>query len=344
MRAAVLHAPRDLRIVESKASSLGVGQVKVHIGAGGICGSDLHYYLHGGFGPVRLQEPMILGHEIAGVVAELGPEVTSVSVGDKVAVNPSQPGERCRFCRMGMQNQCLDILFYGSAMRMPHVQGGFRDELVCNAAQVVLVPEHVSINAAAFAEPLAVCLHAISRAGPLVGRRVLVTGAGPIGALMVAAVRRAGAAEIIATDVLDAPLRIVRQVGADRTINVASEPEALRAYEGEKGQIDVMFEASGAPSALRSGLAVVRPRGVIVQIGQGGEASLALSALVGREIELRGTFRFHEEFATAVHFITSGLIDVEPLLTCVMPLEEATEAFELAADKSRSMKVQLAFG
>jgi L-idonate 5-dehydrogenase len=192
---------------------------------------------------------------------------------------------------MGMQNQCLDMHFYGSAMRMPHVQGGFRDELVCNATQLAPVPEHVSINAAAFAEPLAVCLHAVSRAGALVGRRVLVTGAGPIGALTVATARLAGAAQIIATDVIDAPLDIARRVGADRTINVATEPEALRAYEAEKGHFDVVFEASGAASALQSGLAVVRPRGVIVQIGQGGETRLPLSALVGREIELRGTFR-----------------------------------------------------
>ena len=344
MKAVVIHAARDLRIEDVPEPALGPGEVKVRIGAGGICGSDLHYYNHGGFGTVRLREPMILGHEVAGTVVEVGPGVNGLRAGQKVAVNPSRPCGTCKFCQEGLQNHCSDMRFYGSAMRFPHVQGGFRDRLVCDAAQAVPVPDHVSVSEAAFAEPLAVCLHAVRQAGPLLGKRVLVTGAGPIGVLIVTAARLAGAAEIVVTDIVAAPLGIAAKVGADRTINVAEDPEALAPYEADKGAFDVMFEAAGAAATLVSGLRVVRPRGVIVQVGQGAEATLPMSLIVTKELDVRGTFRFHAEFALAVDTIAARRIDVRPLLTEIVPLAEARRAFDRANDKSTSMKVQLAFG
>src|SRR4051812_566848 len=344
MRAAVLHARKDLRIEDVAVPALGPRDVEVRIEAGGICGSDLHYYFDGGFGTVRLREPMILGHEIAGTVARVGSEVTSVKANQRVAVNPSRPCGRCRYCQEGKQNHCLDMRFYGSAMRFPHVQGGFREELVCDEAQAVPVPAGVSAAQAAFAEPFAVCLHAVNRAGPLLGKRVLVTGSGPIGALTVIAARRAGALEIVTTDITDATLKIARQVGADRTVNV-SDKDALARYEADKGTFDVMFEASGNAKALASGLAVVRPQGIVVQIGiAGGEMSLPMNVAVDKELDRRGTFRFHEEFALAGALIGGGLVDVMPLLTATVPLCEANDAFALAADRSKAMKVQLSFG
>src|SRR3954467_5965494 len=167
MRAAVLHAAKDLRIEEVVAPPLGSRDVEVRIEAGGICGSDLHYYFDGGFGTVRLKEPMILGHEVAGTIPRLGDDVAGIRVGQRVAVNPSLPCGHCGYCQEGKQQHCLNMLFYGSAMRFPHVQGGFREMLVCDAAQVVPVPPAMSAAQAAFAEPLAVCLHAVNRAGPL---------------------------------------------------------------------------------------------------------------------------------------------------------------------------------
>ncbi|MEN3383018.1 MAG: L-idonate 5-dehydrogenase [Hyphomicrobiales bacterium] len=344
MRAAVLHAAKDLRIEDVAVPPLGPGDVEVRIEAGGICGSDLHYYFDGGFGTVRLKEPMVLGHEIAGTIARVGADVANVKVGQRVAVNPSRPCGHCGYCQEGKQQHCLNMLFYGSAMRFPHVQGGFREALVCDAAQAVPVPAAMSAAQAAFAEPFAVCLHAVNRAGPLLGKRVLVTGAGPIGALAMIAARRAGALEIVATDVADAPLAAARKVGADVAVNV-SEKDALARYGADKGYFDVMFEASGNAQALAGGLAVVRPQGIVVQIGiAGGEMTLPMNMAVAKEIELRGTFRFHEEFALAVALIGGGLVDVMPLLTETIPLAKAREAFELAADRKRAMKVQLAFG
>ena len=343
MKAAVIHAPYDLRIEEADIPAMGPHDVTVRIRAGGICGSDLHYYQDGGFGVVRIREPMILGHEIAGEVSAIGASVTRVRAGDNVAVNPSQPCGRCKFCLAGQPNHCLDMRFYGSAMRMPHMQGGFREVLVCSEVQAVPVRAGVSLQTAAFAEPLSVCLHAARRAGPLLGQRVLVTGTGPIGALAILVARQAGAIEVIATDITNAPLAIARKIGADAAFNTRSDLEALASFKTDKGYFDVVLEASGSAIALAGAMEVTRPGGVIVQVGiSGNEMTLPINMLVAKEISLRGTFRFHEEFEWAVNFLGSGAIDVAPLLTEVVPLAEAVRAFELAGDKTRAMKVQLA--
>jgi L-idonate 5-dehydrogenase len=343
MRAIVAHAAKDLRIEDAPAPKLGPHDIRVRLGFGGICGSDLHYYNHGGFGVVQLREPMILGHEVSGVVEELGAEARLVKVGDRIAINPSLPCNRCRYCREGLQNQCLDMRFYGSAMRFPHVQGAFREVLICRESQAHVIADGMSLQEAAMAEPLAVALHAARRAGPLMGKRVLVSGAGPIGTLAAMAARRAGAAEIVVTDIADGVLAFASRLGADRVINVAQEPEAMAPCKEDKGYFDAMFEASGAEAALRLGIDVVRPRGVIVQLGLGGDMTIPINFITAKEIELKGTFRFHEEFALALEFMGKGLIDVKPLITETKPIDKARDAFELAGDRSRSMKVQIAF-
>ena len=193
------------------------------------------------------------------------------------------------------------------------------------------------------AEPLAVCLHAARRAGPLLGKRVLVTGSGPIGALCAIAVRRAGAAEVVATDVSDAPGTILKQVGVDRFINVAREADAMATYAQDKGTFDVLIEASGTDKALVAAFDALKPQGIIVQVGLGGTATLPINTLVAKEFELRGTFRFHEEFGLGVELLSKGLVDVRPLISATVPFTQAREAFDLASDRSKSMKVQLSF-
>ena len=344
MRAAVLHAAKDLRIETREAGEPGPGQVRVRIANGGICGSDLHYYFEGGIGDtIRVREPIILGHEVAGMVDSIGAGVTAVAPGAKVALNPSRPCSACRYCLAGRPNHCLNMRFYGSAMPMPHIQGAFADFVVAEEAQCVPVPDSLPLASAAVAEPLSVCLHAVRRAGPMLGRRVLVTGQGPIGVLAVAAARAAGAAEIVATDVVDEALETSGRMGADCTINVAREADALAGYGADKGYFDVLLEASGNQAAIRGALDVVRPGGVLVLIGLGGEIALPMNTVVAKELELRGTFRFHEEFHWAVDSIASGRIDVSPVISDIIPLAEADRAFALAADRKQSMKVQLAF-
>jgi len=341
MKAAVIHAPHDLRIDDVPAAEMGPNDVTVRVRAGGICGSDLHYFHQGGFGAVRIREAMILGHEIAGIVETTGASVTHVKPGDVVAVNPSLPCGHCQYCLAGQSHHCLDMRFYGSAMRFPHVQGGFREVLVCDASQAV--PTAMAPDRAAFAEPLSVCLHAARQAGPLLGTRVLVTGAGPIGALCAMVARHAGAREIVATDLLDAPLAIMRKIAADHTVNTRDNPTGLDSFHANKGHFDVVFECSGAGPALSAAFLAARPGATIVQVGIGGDVTLPMNILVAKEFNLRGTFRFHEEFAWAVRFLETGALDVSPLLTEIIPLADATRAFELASDRAKAMKVQLAF-
>ncbi|WP_027349845.1 L-idonate 5-dehydrogenase [Halotalea alkalilenta] len=343
MKAVTIHAPRDLRVDDIEAGSPGPGQVEVRIRNGGICGSDLHYYQHGGFGAVRIKQPMILGHEIVGEVLACGEHVDDLTPGTPVAINPGFVPTPCKYSREGLTNHALDMRFYGSAMRMPHVHGGFRQRLVCERAQIVPLPEGLGFEKAAFAEPLAVCLHAARQAGDLLGKRVLVSGAGPIGALTTMVAKLAGARELVVTDLLDAPLATVAELGATRTINVMDAASKLDEYKRDKGHFDVVFECSGSAPGLATALEVARPRATIVQIGMGNDVQVPLSMLVVKEISLRGTFRFIEEFEAAVATLGRDDFDVAPLLTQVLPVERAVEAFELAGDKRRSMKVQLSF-
>jgi len=344
MKAVVIHGARDLRVDPFEdALPPGPGEAQVAVANGGICGSDLHYYLHGGFGAIRVQQPMALGHEVSGVVTALGAGVEGLRVGDKVAVNPSRPCGACAYCLRGQPNQCLDMRFNGSAMRMPHEQGLFRETLTVPVQLLERFDPGADLAHAAMTEPLAVCLHAVRQAGSLVGQTVFVAGCGPIGCLTVAAARLAGATRIVAADITDTPLAIARAMGADETINLATDSDAMEALKRDKGQVDVGFECSGAAPALRGLLDITRAGGRIVLVGMGGDAPLPLQLTVAKELTLKGTFRFHEEFATAARVISDGRIDLSPLLTGVYEMEEAVAAFDLAADKSRAMKVQIRF-
>ena len=235
MKALVIHGAKDLRLETRDAEAPGPGQVAVALKAGGICGSDLHYYNHGGFGPIKLREPMVLGHEVAGEIVELGPDVEGLRLGQLVAISPSRPCYDCCYCRGGQLNHCLNMRFYGSAMPFPHIQGAFQEYLVAEADQCV-VADGLTAGEAAMAEPLAVALHALKQAGNLIGARVLVTGSGPIGALTILAARRAGAAEIIATDLSDYTLAKAKAAGADQTHNILTQPQALAPYGRDKAR------------------------------------------------------------------------------------------------------------
>ena len=342
MKAIVIHGAMDLRIEEMAEAAPGPGQVLIQMAAGGICGSDLHYFHHGGFGAVRLKQPMVLGHEVSGCVAGLGDGVTGLEIGQLVAISPSRPCGGCKFCLLGMQNHCINMQFYGSAMPFPHIQGAFRERLVAHAWQCIPA-DGLSAGEAAMAEPLAVCLHATQRAGPMLGRRVLVTGCGPIGVLAILAARRAGACEIVATDLSDFTLSIARGAGADRVINSRDQPEAIADYTAQKGYFDVLYECSGAQAALVAAIPAMQPGGLIIQLGLGGDMTLPMQAITAKELELRGSFRFHAEFPLAVALMQKGLIDVKPLITQTLPLAQAVAAFGIAADRSRAMKAQIAF-
>ncbi|MFK8082266.1 MAG: L-idonate 5-dehydrogenase [Granulosicoccus sp.] len=343
MKAIVIHGAKDLRIEDRDVQAPGDGEVQVAIATGGVCGSDLHYYNHGGIGDhIRVREPLVLGHEVSGHVTAIGPGVTGLAEGDLVAVSPSRPCGHCRFCFEGSHNHCLDMRFYGSAMPMPHIQGAFRQTLNANAVQCIKA-DGLTAGEAAMAEPLAVVLHATRNAGEMLGKRVLITGCGPIGVLCILAARRAGAVDIVATDLSDNALEFARQAGADTVINTMTQGDALQPYAADKGHFDVMFECSGAVIALSGGIAAMRPGGIIMQLGLSGDMSLPMMALTAKELQLRGSFRFHTEFEMAVKLMQKGLLDVRSLVTHTLPLDKAEEAFLIANDRSQAMKAQIEF-
>jgi L-idonate 5-dehydrogenase len=343
MKSVICHSAQDLRIESIELPPLGDHQLRVKVAFGGICGSDLHYYQHGGFGTVRIKQPITLGHEVSGIVDGWGSRVSGFGRGQRIAISPSRPCGHCRFCQAGQHNHCLNMRFYGSAMPFPHIQGAFSEAIIIERYQAHPIPAHLSLSEAALAEPLSVGLHAISRAGSVLGQQVLVTGCGPIGLLLIGALRRAGAGRIVACDIASLPLACAREMGADETIDLSTGADRLEVYKAEKGQFDSVFEASGSQAALRTALDLIRPRGILVTVGMGGDVSLPMTQLVAKEVDMRGTFRFHAEFATAVRFLSEGLINGKPVITRILPMAQAIEAFQLAADKSQSLKVQIQF-
>jgi L-idonate 5-dehydrogenase len=347
MLAAVCHGAKDLRIEDVTDRALAPDEVRVAVAYGGICGSDMHYYHRGAVGDFALREPMALGHEISGRVVEWGSAVTGLVRGQKAALNPSRACLGCERCKAGRSNLCADMKFLGSAGRFPHVQGGFAQHLVLRADQVIPVAEETDLLALSVAEPLSVALHAVNRAGSLLGKRVIVTGSGPIGLLTARAAIQAGAAYVVSTDIEDAALSVARdRFGVDATINVRTQPDALAAYGNGADGFDVALEASGSADALRSLFGVVKRGGRIVQLGMlpPGMAELPVNQLQTREIDLVGAFRAHDEFELAVSLITAGKFPVAPILSGTYPLEEARSAFELAGDRSRVVKLHLAIG
>lgn len=344
MKAVVVHGRGDLRVEEVEDAVCGAGEVLVQMEWGGICGSDVAYWRRGASGTAVLTDPLVLGHEVAGRVAGIGPDAAGrlagrgIDVGTPVTLHPATPvGEHEVPAALAERtNLWPEVRYFGSAAFRPHEQGGFSRFRAVRPEQLRVVPEGVSTKEAALAEPFGVALHALSRAGDVAGRSVLVNGCGPIGALAVAAARAAGARHVVAADLSDAALGIARRMGADGTVN-PGRGEAL------PQDVEVAIEASGAPRALGGVIAAVRRGGVLVQVGNlpAGEVPAALGNLVTREIDYRGSYRFADEISRALELMADG-VDVGPLMTHEVAIEDAVRGFELAADRSSgSSKVML---
>jgi len=333
-----IHAKQDLRVESVDVPAPAAGEVLVRLGAGGICGSDLHYYFEGKNGSFVVREPLIPGHEASGVVAAIGAGVTRVRQGDKVALSPSHPCGRCEYCRQGREQLCLRMKFLGSASLFPHVQGMFQEYFLMGERQCFSVASDVTLGELAFAEPLAVALHAVQRGGELLGKSVLVTGAGTIGCLTVMAAHLAGAKRITVSDVLDRPLAQAKLSGADATLRADRDGAALATP-----QFDVAYEVSGNFNALKMCVAATKRGGIVVQVGTLPHEPLpfVVNELMAKEMDLRGAFRWGVEFDWAVEYLSSRRVDVRPLLSGQYPLQDAVAAFHAAADKSQSTKVQV---
>ena len=342
--ACLIHGALDLRLEDETPPALGPHDVLLGLGAGGICGSDLHYYQHGRVGAFEVREPLVPGHEASGIVQALGSAVTRVKLGDRVAINPSHPCGRCDYCQAGRGNLCRTMFFLGSASVFPHAQGMFRERFVMGERQLTTIHEpHISLGEIACAEPLSIGLHGIHRAGPVLGETVLITGGGTIGCMSVLAARLAGAAKVIVCDINDRALQMARTVGADQTVRSDQLDAAGLAELADVA--DVSIEAAGSAAALGTCLKATRRGGRIVQVGTlPAELPFPANSVMARELDYRGAFRAHLEFDWAVQAIRSRRVDVRPLISAQLPLARSKEAFELALDRTRSTKVQLVVG
>ena len=331
MRTAVLREPGHVVIEQRPIPQAGPGEVLVRVRAVGVCGSDTHYYEHGRIGRFVVEAPLVLGHEAAGEVTELGPGVTRLVVGQRVSIEPGVPDLTCGQCLAGRYNLCPNMRFFGT----PPVDGAFAEYVVVHQAFAHPVPPSVSDDAAALLEPLSVGIWACMKARVTAGSRVLVTGAGPIGLVNVAAALAFGATEVVVSDVNPVRLALAKELGATTVIDVreTSVTDLHRPPE-------VLLECSGHPPAIGEAIRALDRAGRAVLVGMGGdEILLPLSVIQEREIELTGTFRYAGTWPRAIALIAAGRIDLDRLVTGFYRLDQVQEALTAGRRDQRSVKV-----
>lgn len=302
------------------------GQVVVEVGAVGICSSDVHYYYdHGRIGNYVVDQPMIIGHEAAGTVVDVGANVDPRLIGRQVALEPGVPCLACAECLNGRYNLCPDVVFFAT----PPVDGAISQFVSIDAHFCAPCPAGLSDEQAAMAEPISVGIWAARKAHITPGDRVLVTGAGPVGLLAAQVARAFGAVEVTVTDLSGFRLAKARQLGL----------EAHPAAEPLPGEYDVLLECSGSPAALGAGMQAVARAGRIVLVGMGAETvTINVSLLQGREISLTGTFRYANTYPLALQLVASGAVDVGPVITHHFGIDDTEDALTLSKSDPQSLK------
>lgn len=328
MKALVFTALGQMAVMERPDRSAGPGEVLIRVRAAGICGSDVHGYL-GLTG--RRQVGTVMGHEAAGEVLDVGPEVNGIKVGDRVVLRSILSCGACDLCLQGRSNVCERRRGLGMQF-----DGAFAERMVVPAALAVALPDALSNEVAALVEPLAVALHAVAITPLEAGHDVVIVGAGAIGLLTLLAVRLRGASAVTITDRNSHRLGVARSLGADLAIDVrTSDPvaEIRRLTEGRGA--DVVFEAVGVSATVAQSLAVARTGGHVTWIGNSAPlVELPMQDMVTRELTLRGSYTFAAEFETAIDLLASGQIDVLPLIELTAPLDDAPDIFRRLGEGS----------
>jgi len=345
MKACVLHKIQDLRYEDYPDPQIKEPrELIVRMLRGGICGSDMHYYEEGGLGTViRVREPLIIGHEGVGIVETVGPEVSKAKVGDMVVMRPARPCFKCDFCEKEEYTYCNDMQHLGSAARLPHATGLFAEKVLVHEAQTYVV-KNMTPEVAAFAEPTAVAYNGVRSAGQIIGKNVLVMGAGPIGALTAKAAMVLGAASVAAVDVRNMPLDICKQMGVECVVNSLENKDQIARWQENKGHFDVLIECSGNAAALDLGMSMVKPMGIVSQVGMfsADKAPANLGYFLTKGLTWVGVFRFYDEFGPAVQALENGWINPLPLLSKSFPAGDCVEAIKSALSPETA-KVQLVF-
>ena len=328
---AVLAEPGEVHLEDRPVPVPGERQVLVEVQAVGVCGSDVHYYREGRIGDHVVREPLVLGHEASGRVVGTGDGVRRLQVGDRVSLEPGVPCSRCEQCRAGRYNLCPDVVFFAT----PPVDGAFARYVVLDEDFAHPLPDGLSFEEGALLEPLSVAVWACERAQVAPGDEVLVTGAGPVGLLCLQVARARGASRVTVTDVVASRLELAGRLGADAAVDVSDSP-----LEESGVTAHVLLECSGVAPVVAAGVRALRPAGraVLVGLGSDGDVPLPVSVIQEREIFLTGTFRYARTWPTATALVTSGRVDLAPLVTSRLPLAQAEAALTATEDDPDSVK------
>jgi len=339
---AVLVKPGELRLEERPIPEPQKGEVQIAVKSVGICGTDLHYFTHGGFGDIMMNQPLIPGHESSGVVTKLGEGVTALKVGDRVGIEPGLQCRECEWCVAGRYNLCPTSKPLGMP---PDFHGTLSRYYVHPAELCRKLPDHVSDEEGAMLEPLSCVLHACRRARLAFGQTVLVCGSGPIGLMTVLAARAMGATLVAATDIDQSRLDMAKKIGADHVILVKpgveprSMAEEIVRVMGRRP--DVTFECSGAESSLQTGMFATKTGGVFALVGLGQDfVKFPIVNAATREVDIVSGFGHAHSYVAGLEMVASGAINVKQLVSHRFPLENVRDAYEAAkAGTKGSVKI-----
>lgn len=341
MDAAILNKPLDIEVKQIKMPNTAADEALIKVYCIGVCGSDIHYYEHGKIGRYVVEEPIILGHELAGEVVEIGRNVKDISIGDRVAVEPGVTCGRCDYCKAGRYNLCPDVVF----MATPPVDGAWAEYVAVRSDFLFKLPDEVSYEAGALLEPLSVGIHAMNRGKVTPGDRVLITGLGPIGLLAIQVAKMFGVYDIYASDVIPFRQKIGKDLGLTEVIDPTKVDLQERIAELTDGKgIDVVIETSGNKLAIADTITVVNRGGRVVFVGLPveGEVSVNITHLVDAELDVYGVFRYANTYPMAIKALSNTDLNVEEVITHKFSLRNIKEAIEIASNqKDTSIKVMI---
>ena len=340
-RALVLKKQHELALRDIELpDEVGPGMVRIKLHTVGVCGSDVHYYTHGRIGPFVVEAPMVLGHEAAGTVVEVGAGVTSLAIGDRVCMEPGVPDPGSKASRLGLYNIDPAVSFWAT----PPVHGVLTPFVVHPASYTFKLPDNVSFAEGAMVEPFAVGMQAATKARITPGDTAVVMGAGPIGTMVALAALAGGCARVIISDLAQPKLDIAAQYQGIIPVNIRNRLLVDAVNELTEGWgADVVFECSGSPRAWKGIIDVVRPGGTVVVVGLPVDpVDFDIASLSVKEVTISSVFRYAHQYERAIALMASGRVDLKPLISETFAFEDSIKAFERAVEARPSdVKLQI---
>lgn len=334
-RIAQLIAEQKIEMAVEPMPIASPGEVVVKIEYCGICGSDMHFYQHGRIGKKVAPFPFVLGHECSGYVAQLGEGVTTLAVGDRVALEPGVPCGKCEFCRNGLYNLCPDMRF----MAAPPYNGALKNYLTHPADMCFKLPESMTMQEGAMLEPLAVGMHAAKRGDVTMGKSVCILGSGTIGIMTLLAAKALGATKIIISDLVDNRLSKAKQFGADIVVNPQNQDLEQIVMEATDGQgCDIVFETAGSPYTMVDTWKYVKRGGVITVVGNiSQEVPYSFLEISRREVDIRPVFRYRNIYPLLIEAVSAGKIDLSGIAPREFPFSQSDEAFQYTGNNAQDV-------